>query len=142
MSEQENQNAGEQSVETVPTEIGERNISAQLHAQSRTVEYSSPIPLPKILKGYKEVDPTFPERIMADFEKNSEHARNQERKALDAQIQEAKRGQYMAFFLSVALFCLILFSLYIGNDISAFISGLAFVGMLIKSFLPKKKDDN
>lgn len=142
MSDNENQNLEEQSLESVSEGNNGRNISAQIQSQRQTVEYSSPIPLPKILKGYKEVDPTFPERIMAEFEKNSEHARQQEQKALDAQIQESKRGQYMAFFLSIALFCLILFSLYIGNDISAFISGLAFVGMIIKSFLPKKDNNN
>ena len=76
------------------------------------------------------------------MKKNSEHVRNQEAKALEAKIQESKRGQYMAFALSLALFCLILFSLYIGNDASAFVSGLAFVGLIVKSFLPKKKDDD
>lgn len=140
MSDNEIQNAEEQSPESVSTENSGRNISAQIQSQRQTVEYSSPIPLPKILKGYKEVDPTFPERIMAEFKKNSEHARQQEQKALDAQIQESKRGQYMAFFLAFALLGLILFSLYIGNDVSAFISGLAFIGMMIKSFLPKKDD--
>ena len=137
MSEQETQ-----STEVQSTENGARNVSAQIQRHEQMVEYSSPIPLPEILKGYKEVDSTFPERIMAEFEKNSEHARKQEQKALDAQIQEAKRGQYMAFSLSIALFCVILFSLYIGNDTSAFVSGLAFVGMMVRSFLQKKKDDN
>ena len=106
------------------------------------MEYFSPIPLPQILKGYKEVDPTFPERIMVEFEKNSAHVRNQEQKALDAQIQEAKRGQYMAFFISVALFFVILLSLYTGNDAPAFVSGLIFIGMIIRSFLTKKKGND
>ena len=95
MSNNDIQNVEEHIPESVSEENGERNISAQIRSQRQTVEYSSPIPLPKILKGYEEVDPTFPERIMAEFEKNSEHARNQEQKALDAQIQESKRGQYM-----------------------------------------------
>lgn len=141
MSEQETQNTEEQSVESVPTENSEGSISTQIHAQSQRVEYFSPIPLPQILKGYKEIDPTFPERIMVEFEKNSAHARNQEQKALDAQIQEAKRGQYMAFSISAALFGLILFSLYIGNDTSAFLAGLFFIGTIVSKFLPKKKDD-
>lgn len=92
MSDNETQNVEEQSPESISAGSIERNISTQIQSQRQTVEYSSPIPLPKILKGYKEVDPTFPERIMKEFEKNSEHARQQEQKALEAQIKESNRA--------------------------------------------------
>ena len=139
MSDRENPDAEGQSAETTPVSTDESSVTSTIQEQSQTLEYFSPIPLPNILKGYKEIDPTFPERIMSEFEKNSEHARKQEKDALEAQIKESTRGQYMAFFLSIALLGLILFSLYIDNDTSAFVSGLAFIGLVVKSFLPKNQ---
>ncbi len=50
-------------------------------------KYSGPIPPPIIFNGYKEVDPSFPERIMADYEKRSEHARAIDLQAMAIETQ-------------------------------------------------------
>jgi len=43
--------------------------------QGAAVKYSGPLPPPGLLQGYGDIEKSFPERIMADFEKNSQHFR-------------------------------------------------------------------
>ena len=53
------------------------------------------------MQGFGDINSSFPERIMLEFEKNSEHTRGQEVKALRAQMRETERGQYMAMIVIV-----------------------------------------
>lgn len=108
--------------------------SVQIHQMT----YQGPIPAPSIMDAYAKVDPTFPERIMRDFEKNSEHIRKSKEMELQASIDEKKRGQWMAFFLSALLLGIVGFSLWLGNTTFAGISGVAFIGLLIRSFIASK----
>lgn len=96
--------------------------------------YQGPIPPPAIMEGYKNLDPSFPERIMQEFEKNSEHIRTMQETAQNADIENDKRGQYMAFFLTLLLLAIITFSLYLGNMTFAGIGGMVFIAWIIKSF--------
>lgn len=60
-----------------------------------------------------------------------------EEKALDAQIAEHRLGQWMAFIMSMVLLGIMALSIYEGNTTFAGVSGVAFFGMLISSFLRK-----
>lgn len=100
--------------------------------------YEGPIPSPSIMEAYARVDFTFPERIMRDFENNSQHVREKAIKELDASIAEKKRGQWMAFMLSLLLLGIIGLSLWLGNTTFAGIGSFAFVGLLIRSFINTK----
>jgi len=69
--------------------------------------YSGPIPPPLIFEGYKNVDPSFPERIMSDYEKRSEHARTMDLKAVDIEKQaisddklNVRLGMFAAFLIA------------------------------------------
>lgn len=99
--------------------------------------FTGPVPPPNILAGYKNIDPTFPERMMKEFEANSSHIREMERLSLQSTIERDKRGQYMAFGLSVLLLSIVLLSLYLGNVVFAGVSGFFFFGFIIKAFLMK-----
>ena len=105
-----------------------------------TTQYFGPLPSPSTLEGYKAIDPQFPEVILSDFEKNGEHSRRQEQKALEAQIEDIKRGQYMGFFISISLLAIVFFSLWLGNLTFAGAAGLAYFATIAKSFItPKNK---
>ena len=69
MGDNENQNSEENLSEELQEVPDERNVPTHVQRQRKMVTYASPIPLPQMLRGYKEVDSTFPERIMSDFEK-------------------------------------------------------------------------
>lgn len=115
-------------------ELGGTPASVQIHQMT----YQGPIPAPSIMDAYAKVDPSFPERIMRDFEKNSEHIRKSAELELQASVEERKRGQWMAFWLSALLLGIVGFSLWLGNTTFAGISGVAFIGLLIRSFIASK----
>ena len=102
-----------------------------------STSYTGPIPPPAILKGYAAIKKDLPDRIFKEFEKNSEHMRKQDARALEAQIAEKQRGQWMAFVISILLLAVVLYSLYIGNYIFAGSSGLAYLAFLGMSFLSR-----
>lgn len=67
----------------------------------RVIEFSEtharmhrgPLPDPETLAGYGQIDPSFPERIVKSFERQSEHRQEMERKLLDGSERRAGRGQ-------------------------------------------------
>lgn len=110
------------------------SASVQIHQMT----YQGPIPAPSIMEAYAKVDSSFPERIMRDFEMNSEHIRKSRELELQSSINERKRGQWMAFLLSASLLAIVGLSLWLGNTTFAGIGGVAFIGMLIRSFITSK----
>lgn len=57
------------------TQVEVQQKNTELHAGI----YQGPLPLPSIMEGYKNIDSSFPERIMKEFEKNSDHIIERER---------------------------------------------------------------
>lgn len=73
--------------ETKPQKRLESSLEAdgeELFVASVTMEHKGPLPHPSILRGYQQIDPTYPDRILTEFEKNSDYVRRCEEKALDA----------------------------------------------------------
>lgn len=78
--------------------------------QRQTLQFTGPLPPPEVLHGFKEIDSTFPERIVVMAERQSEHRQSMERTSLDAQIQRShsdvvtqRIGQSLRVFDSVRL---------------------------------------
>lgn len=103
-----------------------------------TNQYIGPLPPPAIMQGFREVDPSFPERIMAEFEKNSEHVREQEVKALQAQIQETKRGQYMAMAVIIIGLAGTFALAYLDKNVASVITGVCTAMLIFKSVFTTK----
>ena len=87
-----------------------KNVDAIPHIVEASEHYSAPIPHPTIMKGYAEIDASFPDRIFAEFEKNSEHFRKQEEAGLIAKIDEVRRAQWMAFGIAMFLLGIVVVS--------------------------------
>ena len=103
--------------------------------------YFGVLPHPKILEGYNKIDSSFADRIIADFEKNSEHSREMEKRDLLARIERDKRGQYMALIVAILLLGIVAYSLYRGNITFAGLSGFAFFVFIIRAFLYVPSDN-
>lgn len=99
--------------------------------------YQGPIPPPNIMAGYGEINPSFPERIMQEFEKNSEHIRNMNETALKGDISRDRIGQIFAFVLAAGLLGLVYYSLSLGNVTFAGLAGVGVLLTMIPPFLPK-----
>lgn len=80
----------------------------------------------------------FPERIMAEFEKNSGHIREQEVKALQAQIQETKRGQYMAMAVIIIGLAGTFALAYLDKNVASVITGVCTAMLVFKSVFTTK----
>ena len=102
------------------------------------LQYSGPLPHPEIMQRYKDIDPSMPERIMKQFEYDAEHVREQEKAALEAEIADTRRSQWMAFAIAAFLLAIVLAALLLGNMTFAGISGLAFFAYIAISFLQSK----
>lgn len=68
--------------------------------------FQGPLPHPSHLREYDDIVPGMAERLLALTEKEMGHRHNIQSKALDGAIRKDKRGQWMAFFLSTAIFSL------------------------------------
>ncbi|SDY86339.1 DUF2335 domain-containing protein [Nitrosomonas sp. Nm33] len=77
--------------------------------QTLTIEasaFSGPLPHPAILKQYDAIQPGFAERILVMAEKDADHIRSMQQKALAAKKQEVTLGQVFAVSIGiVALLC-------------------------------------
>lgn len=104
--------------------------------------YQGPLPHPSIMEGYKLLNADYPERIMRDFEANSEHLRNMQRNAQQAEIDKDRRAQWMAYSLTIFLIMVLVYAIYKDSYIVGGIGGLAFLGLIIKSFVNKGQKTN
>lgn len=105
---------------------------------TRAGYYQGPVPPPNIMEAYGRIDASFPERIMKEFEKNSEHIRDMEKSSLNEAVSRDKRGQCFGFILALGLLAVVLFSLFLGNITFAGVATLGFFGLMIPAFLPRK----
>lgn len=123
--------------ESAPQQEQRADVLPQEYVSIAT-KYAGPIPPPSLLRGYKDIDESLPDRIFTEFEKNSAHIREQEHMALEASIKEKWQGQWMAFVVSMTLLAIMMYSLYTENYVFAGSSGVMYVGFIVVSFLSSK----
>lgn len=116
----------------------ESKSKKKVHQLIAAQEYTGPIPPAEEFAKYGQVIENAPERILKVFEEDSQHVREMQKTALDGEVARDKRGQWMAFTVLMSLFCVIVYSLYLGNVTFAGIAGLAFIAMAASSFLKKE----
>ena len=106
--------------------------------QNTSIKYTGPLPPPGILQGYKDIDPEILNLILADFEKNADHARNQEQEALKAQISETKRGQNFALAIILAGLAATTILSYLDKDVAAIATGFSTAVFVFAGRFKKK----
>lgn len=105
-----------------------------------TNQYVGPLPPPEIMQGFGDINSSFPERIMLEFEKNSEHARGQEVKALQAQMRETERGQYMAMIVIVTGLVGTFALAYLDKNVASVITGVCTAMLIFKGVFKTKSN--
>lgn len=81
------------------------NKLANLSNQKNTItsvqlqEYSGPLPHPKILSEYKQIDAVLVEKIVQEFEKQSDHRRVEETRIAKSFVRAKFLGQILSFIL-------------------------------------------
>lgn len=110
--------------------------------------HSGPLPPPDTLKGYAEIDPSFPERIMKMAEENNK-ANIRHEELIIRQVGSIKKlGTILSFIIGMAGLCGgIIFGIlgFSGVAISSIIAGIAPVliaSINAVSSASKKNDEN
>ena len=89
-----------------PLEDGRTVVTYEL-SRTSTI-FSGPLPPPEVLKAYQQLDPTFPERLMARVEEEGRHRRQLENRVLESHLESSRsrargfmRGQIFALVTSL-----------------------------------------
>ena len=114
---------------------------ATLHQQIiHQKSYVGPLPPPSMLAEYRNIDASFPERLLKEFEETSAHLREMDKLTTQAKIATVKRGQYYACGLSILLMGVVAYSLHLGNTTFAGVGFLAFFTIIITAFVNRDKN--
>ena len=103
--------------------------------------YQGPFPHHDVLKGYAEVDPSFPDRVIALTENQSKHRQNLENKVVEANIKNQTRGSAFAFILGLVAIIGAFILLYTGKSVTGMSSLILAMGSLAGVFIYGKKGE-
>lgn len=100
--------------------------------------FSGPIPDPETLRAYNEIIPNGAERIFVEFEKQGNHRRALERKAVGGQVNQSYIGQAMAFIIALAFMGAAIYLTKEGFEFAGAVIGVADLAGLVTVFIKGK----
>lgn len=117
-----------------PMPAGQATVSSKQVAVTAS-QFSGPIPPPEILRMYDEVVPGTAATIISWAQTEAGHVRDMERLAVEGELKERARGQWMGLTIGVvalvaAVVCVVLGSAWVGATI-----GGATVVSLVGAFV-------
>lgn len=101
--------------------------------------WEGPLPSPKTMHEYRQLSPDWPDRIVKQWETESEHRRNYEMIALQAATRRDAAGQNYAGAFALSALAVAALALYLGQPwVGAIISG-GTIASVVGAFLYQKK---
>ena len=104
--------------------------------------FSGPVPSPRLLAGYEEIQPGLADRIFRMTEAEAAHRHNLEIRIVQARIdqsreqfKEARRGQICAVAITVASLGAGLCAALKGHDVTGGILGVGGIGGIVTTFV-------
>ncbi len=91
----------------------------QIQAIVSSTFFRGPLPPPEMLKEYDNIVPNGAERIMAKSEREQAHRHRITEKGLDGEISRDKRGQWMAFAITMTILAIATFFAWKGEMVFA-----------------------
>ena len=125
-------------------ERGVQKQTQQQPQQTRQIslqQWSGPLPSPADLERFNHIIPDGAARILAMAEKEQHHRVQYETTGLDATIKEARRGQFLGAFISVAAVAGAVYTASIGAPwfVSAALVGIPVLGLVTAIVRPRSK---
>ena len=119
----------------------EENGTSPVTIAKASLTYEGPLPHPMILAEYERLYPGATQKIIEDFTKNTAHIRDMETMRIESEIEERKRGQWMAFGLSLSLISLLAVTVILDFSWSTklFAAVIAIAGVAKALSVHKKK---
>ena len=84
-------------------EEAERGLEEEHVSITATASWAGPLPPPNVLKSYEDILPGATERILANFEDESQHRRQLEKQAFDSDSFRSKIGLFAGCFVALSL---------------------------------------
>lgn len=123
-----------------PQNQSSQNNRISLHVQSE--EFSGPLPRPDILKQYSDVFPDCPRRIVEMAEKQANHRRELEKKALFSGANRELFGQVSALIITLAAIASGTYLTTQGRSVEGVAEILGALGSLVWIFIRGKRTQN
>lgn len=120
------------------TATGKQNITVQYKQTTTSIQTNSPIPSAQEMAGYKSISEDFPERIMAQFEKEADHRRSCEMQCLSASIQHDVFGRRTAFLFVFLTLIFSAFMIYTDHNITGSIFGGTIIVTVVSAFMTER----
>lgn len=118
-----------------PTDQGKSDQRKASVVVEHSAYWQGPLPPPAVLEEFRAVVPDAPERIVRQWEQESEHRRAYEQKALDAAIAKESRGQASAILFALAALSVSAFALWMGEPWVAGTVGGGTIVSVVGAFL-------
>jgi uncharacterized membrane protein len=112
-----------------------RETERELQVMMASYSYSGPLPHPEIIRMYNEIVPNAADRIIAQFEAQSEHRRAMETRESKAGVSKMVFGQISGFLLGVLGMGGGIFLVHEGRSISGFSAFFAALASLVGIFV-------
>lgn len=110
----------------------------------QSANFQGPIPPPSILKGYAEVIPSAPERILAMAESQSAHRQELEKMVIQGDSLRSTRGQLFGFIVAMTVVIGGIGMIFAGKDVlglSAILGSLAtLTGVFVYGSNARRKE--
>lgn len=109
--------------------------------ETKSELFAGPLPHPDTLMGYKEIDISFPDRIMSMAEEDAEHHRKMEEQIIIENFNSNKRGMIFGFIISLVAIGLGAWLISIDKDVYGIAAILTpLVGIAGTFIFGKKKE--
>lgn len=129
--------------EDPPPEGGEKHQDdARVHQGAlfgQVETYSGPLPPPEILERYDIVVPGMAQALLDGYVAQGDHRREVEKKVVEQQLQQANRGQWMAFGLGALAIGLAGIAIILGREIYGLVALVASLGTFLTIFRTGKQ---
>ncbi|MCL2779515.1 MAG: DUF2335 domain-containing protein [Polyangiaceae bacterium] len=95
---------------------------------------------PETMLAYKEIDPTFPSRLLQMVEVQAKHRSELEKQTVTAEIARASRGQWLGFAVTSIAFGVVALLGHEGHPWSATVLGSINLVALVGTFVNGRKE--
>jgi uncharacterized membrane protein len=109
-----------------------QDVSTRVETQQL---WQGPLPPPGALEEFRKIVPDAPERIFAQWEKESAHRREYEANALAAATAKDRRGQISAATFAISALALSAFCVWMGHPAVATALGGGTIAAVVGAFL-------